>query len=73
MSAVVERQPDLDPGLIDDIVFGNANGAGEDNRNVARMGALLAGPHQYARGDRQPPVRLRSRGSHPGQPRHRSR
>ncbi|MFF4276828.1 thiolase family protein [Streptomyces sp. NPDC001536] len=43
MSAIVERQPDLDPGRIDDIMFGNANGAGEDNRNVARMGALLAG------------------------------
>ncbi|MCD9875758.1 MULTISPECIES: thiolase family protein [Streptomyces] len=43
MSAIVERQPDLDPERIDDIVFGNANGAGEDNRNVARMGALLAG------------------------------
>ncbi|MFF4504558.1 thiolase family protein [Streptomyces sp. NPDC001401] len=43
MSALVERQPDLDPERIDDIVFGNANGAGEDNRNVARMGALLAG------------------------------
>ncbi|MFE2215737.1 thiolase family protein [Streptomyces canus] len=43
MSAIVERQPDLEPERIDDIVFGNANGAGEDNRNVARMGALLAG------------------------------
>jgi acetyl-CoA acetyltransferase family protein len=43
MSALVQRQPDLDPERIDDIVFGNANGAGEDNRNVARMGALLAG------------------------------
>ncbi|MFF1303195.1 thiolase family protein [Streptomyces sp. NPDC058307] len=43
MSALVERQPDLDPERIDDIVFGNANGAGEDNRDVARMGALLAG------------------------------
>ena len=35
--------PDLDPGAIDDVIFGNANGAGEDNRNVARMAALLAG------------------------------
>lgn len=33
----------LDPARIDDIVMGDANGAGEDNRNVARMGALLAG------------------------------
>jgi acetyl-CoA acyltransferase len=33
----------VDPESIDDVVFGNANGAGEDNRNVARMAALLAG------------------------------
>jgi acetyl-CoA acetyltransferase len=39
---VVERN-DLDPERIDDVLFGNANGAGEDNRNVARMAALLAG------------------------------
>ncbi|HET6549137.1 MAG TPA: thiolase family protein [Solirubrobacter sp.] len=39
---VVERG-DLDPERIDDVLFGNANGAGEDNRNVARMAALLAG------------------------------
>ncbi|WP_033023557.1 thiolase family protein, partial [Streptomyces rimosus] len=41
--ALVERTPDLDPGRIDDVVFGDANGAGEDNRNVARMAVLLAG------------------------------
>ncbi|MFE7766026.1 thiolase family protein [Streptomyces sp. NPDC057438] len=35
--------PDLDPAAIDDVVWGNANGAGEDNRNVGRMAALLAG------------------------------
>lgn len=37
------RTPDLDPAAIGDIVWGNANGAGEDNRNVGRMAALLAG------------------------------
>ncbi|MGW2706838.1 thiolase family protein [Streptomyces sp. NPDC001340] len=37
------RTPDLDPSRIDDVYFGNANGAGEENRNVARMAALLAG------------------------------
>ncbi len=42
MRAVVERTG-LDPARIDDVVFGDANQAGEDNRNVARMGALLAG------------------------------
>lgn len=40
--AVVDRSG-LDPGLIDDVYFGAANQAGEDNRNVARMAALLAG------------------------------
>jgi acetyl-CoA acyltransferase len=40
---LLDRSPGLDPASIDDILFGNANGAGEDNRNVARMAALLAG------------------------------
>ncbi|MUL40273.1 acetyl-CoA C-acyltransferase [Streptomonospora sp. PA3] len=40
---LVERSPGLDPAGIDDVYFGDANGAGEDNRNVARMAALLAG------------------------------
>jgi acetyl-CoA acyltransferase len=43
VAAVVERAPDLDPGRIDDVVLGDANGAGEDNRDVARMAVLLAG------------------------------
>ncbi len=39
----------LDPGLIEDVVLGCTNQAGEDNRNVARMAALLAGlPHSVA-------------------------
>ncbi|WP_020389612.1 thiolase family protein [Kribbella catacumbae] len=41
--AVVERAAGLDPASVDEIVLGNANGAGEDNRNVARMAGLLAG------------------------------
>jgi 3-oxoadipyl-CoA thiolase len=41
--ALVNKQPDLDPSAIDDVVLGCANQAGEDNRNVARMAALLAG------------------------------
>ncbi|MEA2310634.1 MAG: hypothetical protein QOE28_602 [Solirubrobacteraceae bacterium] len=40
---LVTRSPDLDPATIDDVLFGDANGAGEDNRNVARMAVLLAG------------------------------
>ena len=39
----VKRAPALDVERIDEVVFGNANGAGEENRNVARMGTLLAG------------------------------
>lgn len=42
MKATIERTG-LDPARIDDVIFGDANQAGEDNRNVARMGALLAG------------------------------
>jgi len=40
---LIERNPKLDPAAIDDVIFGCANQAGEDNRNVARMSALLAG------------------------------
>ncbi|MCD9140609.1 thiolase family protein [Streptomyces albireticuli] len=40
---VVGRAPGLDPARVDDVVFGNANGAGEENRNVGRMAVLLAG------------------------------
>jgi acetyl-CoA acetyltransferase len=40
---LVERSPQLDPSRVDEVVLGNANGAGEDNRNVARMAGLLAG------------------------------
>lgn len=39
----VKRAPKLDVERIDEVVFGNANGAGEENRNIARMGTLLAG------------------------------
>ena len=40
---LLERSPGLDPSSIDDVLFGDANAAGEDNRNVARMAVLLAG------------------------------
>jgi acetyl-CoA acetyltransferase family protein len=43
ISALLGRSPGLDPARIDDVYFGDANGAGEDNRNVARMAGLLAG------------------------------
>ncbi|PZH13124.1 acetyl-CoA C-acyltransferase [Streptomyces sp. NTH33] len=40
---LLARTPGLDPARIEDVYVGNANGAGEENRNVARMAALLAG------------------------------
>ncbi|MER8024375.1 thiolase family protein [Glutamicibacter protophormiae] len=40
---LVARSSALDPATIDESIFGNANGAGEENRNVARMATLLAG------------------------------
>ena len=43
IAALMARHPDLDWSKVDDVIFGCANQAGEDNRNVARMAALLAG------------------------------
>lgn len=40
---LMERNPAIDPNTVEDVVFGAANQAGEDNRNVARMALLLAG------------------------------
>ncbi len=43
IKALLERNPGIDPSAIEDVIAGAANQAGEDNRNVARMAALLAG------------------------------
>jgi acetyl-CoA acetyltransferase family protein len=43
LRALLTRTPDLDPSRIDDVLLGDANAAGEDNRDVARMAVLLAG------------------------------
>lgn len=43
LRALLDRTPELDPARIDDVFLGNANGAGEENRNVSRMAVLLAG------------------------------
>jgi acetyl-CoA acyltransferase len=43
IAALISRNPSLDPKAVDDVLLGCANQAGEDNRNVARMAALLAG------------------------------
>ncbi|MVZ88871.1 beta-ketoacyl synthase N-terminal-like domain-containing protein, partial [Burkholderia pseudomallei] len=46
LKALVERNRDVDWAAVDDVIYGCANQAGEDNRNVARMSLLLAGlPH----------------------------
>ncbi|TQL69420.1 acetyl-CoA acyltransferase [Nocardioides albertanoniae] len=42
LAGLMARNTRLDPSRIDDVVYGNANGAGEDNRDVARMAVLLA-------------------------------
>jgi acetyl-CoA acetyltransferase family protein len=43
LRALIDRQSGLDPARIDDVILGDANQAGEDNRNVGRFAALLAG------------------------------
>jgi acetyl-CoA acetyltransferase family protein len=43
LAELLRRHPGLDPAHVDDVILGDTNGAGEDNRNVGRMAALLAG------------------------------
>ncbi|WP_028303788.1 3-oxoadipyl-CoA thiolase [Oceanospirillum maris] len=43
IKALMDRNPQVDWSQVDDVIYGNANQAGEDNRNVARMSSLLAG------------------------------
>ncbi|MEP3666721.1 MAG: acetyl-CoA C-acyltransferase, partial [Roseibium sp.] len=43
IEALIERNPDVDWAAVDEVIYGCANQAGEDNRNVARMSSLLAG------------------------------
>ena len=43
IKALMERNPQVDWSVVEDVIYGNANQAGEDNRNVARMSSLLAG------------------------------
>jgi acetyl-CoA C-acetyltransferase len=50
LKALLERNPKLDPAAIEEVLYGCANGAGEDNRNVARMALLLAGLPQEVAG-----------------------
>ena len=67
LKALVERTPALDPADIDDVILGNANGAGEDNRDVARMAVAARGAADArARRGGQPVVRVLARGDDPG-------
>ncbi len=50
IKALMERNPSVDWGAIDDVIYGCVNQAGEDNRNVARMALLLAGLPQTVPG-----------------------
>lgn len=50
LKALMERNPQVDWSVVDDVIYGCANQAGEDNRNVARMSALLAGLPQEVPG-----------------------
>ncbi|NOT38476.1 MAG: acetyl-CoA C-acyltransferase [Saprospiraceae bacterium] len=51
MQELLKKNSNFDPALIDDVIFGCANQAGEDNRNVARMALLLAGIPQTVPGE----------------------
>lgn len=49
IKSLMDKHPNLDPKLVEDVIMGCANQAGEDNRNVARMAGLLAGlPYEVA-------------------------
>jgi len=50
IKALMERNPSVDWGALDDVIYGCVNQAGEDNRNVARMALLLAGLPQTVPG-----------------------
>src|SRR2546430_3770756 len=47
---LLRRNPDVSPGAVEEVFFGCANQAGEDNRNVARMALLLAGLPEHVPG-----------------------
>ena len=77
IKALMARNPSADWEAVDEVMLGCANQAGEDNRNVARMAALLAGlPERDAGRDHQPALRLgprRGRLRRAGDPRRRGR
>ncbi len=50
ITEILRRNPSVDPATVDDVFWGDTNQAGEDNRNVARMGAMLAGLPEHVPG-----------------------
>ena len=63
--ALIERNPSIDVNAIEDVIAGDANQSGEDNRNVARMASLLAGLAGYSsRKYSEPFMCFRSAGNH---------
>ena len=71
IKALMAKHPNLDWAQVDEVFFGCANQAGEDNRNVARMALLLAGlPDSVPGADPEPALRLRPRRGRRGRPRH---
>ncbi len=74
IKALTRRNPGLDVTAIDDVYWGAANQAGEDNRNVARMAVLLAGlPVEIPGRHGEPAVRVRDGGGLRRGPGHRGR
>ena len=77
LKALMARNPGVDWAKVDDLIFGCANQAGEDNRNVGRMAVLLAGHAGRRAGHHgQPALRLgdgRGRHGGAGDPRRRLR
>ena len=70
LKALKERNKGIDWDQVDDLIYGCANQAGEDNRNVARMAALLCGPRRESpRHDCEPSLRVRHGYNHYGVPR----
>src|SRR4051794_41772625 len=56
IKALIDRNPNVDWSDLDDVILGCANQAGEDNRNLARMAGLLAGPSPSSGGGAPNPL-----------------
>ena len=71
LRALMERNPNVDWSAVDDVIYGCANQAGEDNRNVARMALLLSGlPKEVPGVDRESSLRIEHGCGQRGRPRY---